>query len=480
MEVIKQLENIVKLQEELDKDTEVSYYKNNYSRFGSFISSVLNESPNKEENAKELVKHLDILWKYTDMYNNKWIYNDELLKQEDYIDNLIDTMDNFKFHDNIIIIVFGILYQQVLAYSKEKQDKLCQPKLYEKLLAMNLSEKSYESIMNKLSNDSQKQKDFINAILNSDRKIDFSRYTINKDNSYLITNNIDYLADVCTNLFGLKRRLSEKNYDVENLNVYMDLHFDKAIDSIIDYSNIIKTNNCNIRDIIKLVFKDIMENEEATFKDVNIVANGAFSLVVIVKDKVIKLSNIRANKDFPDNPYIVKPLLRKTLNDGDDSLFIEVTERVEPITHEDVKNNPDIIEEIYELYKNIRNLGLVWTDINYRNIGRLNKDNEIHWRDTIEPSSDVLEFTGKKGDTILKKGELVILDADHIYDENATDIDYPDSELKILFDKKYREELEKKDKKITIKGFTSLEILELILFNIVFASGIILSYIFMH
>ena len=53
-------------------------------------------------------------------------------------------------------------------------------------------------------------------------------------------------------------------------------------------------------------------------------------------------------------------------NSNVDELYIEIQERVELL-----KPGNYTDDEIYELYKKVRNLGLIWFDVEPRNIGRL-------------------------------------------------------------------------------------------------------------
>lgn len=94
--------------------------------------------------------------------------------------------------------------------------------------------------------------------------------------------------------------------------------------------------------------------------------------------------------------------------------------------------------------KNLRNLNLVWTDIKENNVGRLTKENVIHWRGNLNPTEEVLGLDAKRGGTILNEGDLVILDADFIYDENDPSINYSNNKaLYDEFEKRYQNEKEK-------------------------------------
>lgn len=153
----------------------------------------------------------------------------------------------------------------------------------------------------------------------------------------------------------------------------------------------------------------------------------------MIGDKVIKLGD-RVTKSFPNNPYIVAPLLRKEFKINDEKCFAEVTERVDT-------NLKASEEELYQLFKNLRNLGLKWTDIKAANVGRLKRKNVIHWQENLSPTEEVLGLDTKRGTKILEEGDLVVLDADFIYDENDLNINYANNRpLYDEFEKRYQRE----------------------------------------
>lgn len=127
-------------------------------------------------------------------------------------------------------------------------------------------------------------------------------------------------------------------------------------------------------------------------------------------------------------------MLRREIKVDGETCFIEVTERVE--TNID-KNE----EELYKLFKNLRDLGLVWTDVEYRNVGRLKKKNIIHWQEKLEPSDKTLCLRENSCTKILEEGSLVILDADFIYEENDPNLLVLNScDLYQKFEKRYKKE----------------------------------------
>ena len=141
----------------------------------------------------------------------------------------------------------------------------------------------------------------------------------------------------------------------------------------------------NVCDVLYLITEEICKNENCELSDISLLSKGSYSSVFGIGHKVMKLSKDRASIDFPNNPYIVKPLLRRFL---DENLFIEVTEKVN--TNIKISN-----QELYNLYVELRDSGLVWTDVNKRNVGVLEKDNIIYWNYYLNPSDIALKFNDK-------------------------------------------------------------------------------------
>lgn len=237
------------------------------------------------------------------------------------------------------------------------------------------------------------------------------------------------------NLYALMNFVKDNHAAFLQVKEYIDNNEEKAINSIFceaDYH--VKITDSTLKEFIILLILEVMKNENVKFSEISYNVGG-FSLVLLIDDKVIKLGN-RVTKSFPNNPYIIAPLLRKELEVNGESCFVEVTERVDT-------NTKISHEELYQLYKNLRNLHLVWTDIKEINVGRLRKENIIHWNENLNPSEKVLGLQNKRGKTILKKGDLVILDADFIYDEKDPNINYTDRKaIYNEFEKRYQ--LEKK------------------------------------
>lgn len=169
-----------------------------------------------------------------------------------------------------------------------------------------------------------------------------------------------------------------------------------------------------LSDTLKLAIKEICQNEGVTYGDLEYLGAGGYSYVIGVGNKVIKIGKERETKTFPNNPYIIAPLMRESIpvSDNGDSVFLEVMEKVDTKTKATE-------EDLYQLYKKIRNIGLIWTDAEKGNVGFLLKDNIVHWNDPLSPSDESLELGKFRDAPLLKKGELALLDADSLYDEKT-------------------------------------------------------------
>lgn len=168
-------------------------------------------------------------------------------------------------------------------------------------------------------------------------------------------------------------------------------------------------------DMIMRLFDEVCKNENVPVNYIGALYYGTTATVFKVGNKVIKLGGYRYTSIIPNNPYIIKPLLRRHMSpDGSDiGLFIEVTERVEEVYATE--------EEMYRLYANLRDMGIEWADVKPQNVGRLLKDNVIHWNGTLNPSPETTMLDGELTGEPLKTGDLVILDSDLIYRGKAPD-----------------------------------------------------------
>ena len=174
-----------------------------------------------------------------------------------------------------------------------------------------------------------------------------------------------------------------------------------------------------IMEVVNIIIQDICKNEHVN--KIEYLSTGKYSTVLCVGDKVVKIGR----KEFKINEDL--------------SFFIEVNEKVD--TKTDIST-----EELYDLYKKLRDIHLIWTDVSNKNVGRLLKDNKVSWREDLPLTDEVLGLDKYRGVEQLKKGDIVILDNDFIFDEDTLeDIEWSKTPLANAFEVRYEFEQEKKN-----------------------------------
>ena len=349
------------------------------------IDAIINNYNKLKENNIDTYSIINRITKYP---------NDKLIS---YIDKLIPVIDDFTLRNILDKIKDN---EEVMNYIIEKYliNSTISIKLTSFLLKNNLYiDKVYQNFDNIISNN-------IKDLYELKKQGTLNKETSTKI-SKIVQNNEEYLNNTIEDI--LKEIYGEK---------FNSKDFKVGIDTI------------------KIIIKELCQNENKTYGDIEYLGKGTFSYVLAVGDKVLKIGIKRYTDSFPNNPYIITPLLRESIKINEENkIFLEVTERVDTKTEVTT-------EELYQLYKKIRALGLVWTDVAKRNVGRLKKDNIVHWNTPLSPTDEALELKKYINAPQLKKGDLIILDADHIYEGykyNLTNKEFED---------RYQEELKEKNK----------------------------------
>lgn len=202
---------------------------------------------------------------------------------------------------------------------------------------------------------------------------------------------------------------------------------------------------------ICMIFDEVVNYEKVSYADIDFSDIGSTNKVFFVGDKVIKLALERKDSHIPNNPFIVKPLIRRYLTVEGKSIYIEIIERVETfnniVNREAISRDEVSVDEVYDLYKKIRDAGLYWSDVCANNVGRLLKDNTIHWKQKLEPSDDVLAFSSSIQGDELKAGDLVVLDSEYFYPVSETSNVPSFGYTKSYYEKRYQEEKQKNGQK---------------------------------
>lgn len=415
----------------IENDLECYGFKEFYNiRF--FIEKKLHSTFFKNKKAKKIVNHLDEILPFIVCTDEVTLYTifKLLIEQPNFIKKFRDGLKKYPYKNDDIAQLFKFFYM-FLYDNPDKFNSLFDYDILKLLSTSNENNKYYLNIINLLNE--KNQRIFLNILSEHIGTIPYLDIKYKGNNQQIIYDNLPLFIQNTQNLYTLMYFVKDNPAALSQVKEYIGNNEEKVIDAIFYEDNYhLKVSDPTLKKFIKLLILDVIKNENVKFSEIT-VEKGGFSLVLLIGDKVIKLGD-RKTKSFPNNPYIIAPLLRKELKMNGESCFVEVTERVDTST---LPSN----EELYQLYKNLRDLGLIWTDIKGINVGRLKKENIIHWNENLNPSKNLLGLRTKRGETILKEGDLVLLDADFIYDERDSNIEHTNCKPTYnKFEKRYQRE----------------------------------------
>ena len=227
-----------------------------------------------------------------------------------------------------------------------------------------------------------------------------------------IVNNIDYFINNTISLLDLKELLIEYNLPgVDKINYILDTDRERLVLDLVYPKtgltlDILKQEK--IYDTVKLLVEELASRENVHLHDIKHIATGGYSNVLQVGSKILKLGKKRKNFSIKNNKRFLAGFRGeiKSLYFDDVILTYEITEVV------DTKHNGNI--NLYELYKELRDEDLIWTDCNKDNVGILLKDNKVYYKDIDFVDKNATGYTSENKE-ILKKGDVVILDNDYIF-----------------------------------------------------------------
>ncbi len=411
-----------------------SYCNDSFDKLSNFILKKLDSRLVKlrNKNTKIIADHFDEILPYivSDNMNILFLNIDLLIEQPNFKEKFIEGLKRYPYPDRIDRLFYIIWI--ILNNKTNKFDNFIDSSILKAISTMNVESYFYRDMLNRLNEENQKI--FLNILAENKCDIPYSEIMYKGNNKQIIYDNLSLSMENAQNLYSLMDFVKDNPSVYSKVKDYIDNNPEKAINSIFcEINKRVEMKDTTLKEVVKLIILDVLKNENVKFSDITY-TGGGLSRVLLIGNKVIKIGD-RATKSFPNNPYIISPLLRKKLEFNGESCFVEVTERVDT-------SKKASRAELYQLFKKLRNLNLVWTDIKEINVGRLKKENIIHWRQNLNPKDEILGLGVKRGETILKEGDLVILDADFIYDENDPNINYLNNkDIYDEFEKRYQSEI---------------------------------------
>ncbi len=217
-----------------------------------------------------------------------------------------------------------------------------------------------------------------------------------------------------------------------------------------------------IYDFLSVVLEEISEKENMSILSIRKIGNGHHATSYQIGEKVIKIGSIeeensgyphgnREKKRIDEIPYhrrILQQILRRPISNIDRTknlFYIEITQRVLNLNEIEITE-----DDVYEVYKELRNDGIVWVDAGIKNLGKLKKPNVVHMENfnEVDEGSVGIERREEKKE-ILPAGEFVIIDSHYICREE--DIKEEMEELMSMFEEFEKFETRYQEEKTAIR-----------------------------
>ncbi len=204
-------------------------------------------------------------------------------------------------------------------------------------------------------------------------------------------------------------------------------------------------------EILEKFIHELCQNEKCDLSDISFLGSGTFSKAYQIGNKVLKLGMDHHKFSIPrNNRRFLQPIVRsEQILNGDRASYIEITELCD-------MTKPASGEDVYKVYKELRDQGIIWGDAKPNNLGRLIKPNK-RYLDSIGEIDDngntvwgSQSHAGKEAgfeeendkQDVLGPGEYVIIDLDFLFREDDKNIrNYSSSyELRYQMEKKQNKE----------------------------------------
>jgi len=265
---------------------------------------------------------------------------------------------------------------------------------------------------------------------------------ITEYNPNLIIKNIDYIIskDNIENFWAYFVAIKGKNETVDRLINEKLSNSDNIFAKALIYNFLLKKDKENYKwriekckeDIdeetkrnyaktLGYIIKELLDETGSKYTDINFLEAGTFSEVYQIGNKVLKIGQELNQYNIPNHRRLLQPIARAnyTLEDGRILSCFQVTPIVDTYFSKEEKSD----EKLYEIYKELRNDGIIWLDAKWENLGKLLEDNLTIWRGKIvEINPKSVGFDKKYEGRTLKEGDIVVTDLDMLYREENPNI----------------------------------------------------------
>jgi len=183
--------------------------------------------------------------------------------------------------------------------------------------------------------------------------------------------------------------------------------------------------------VLSLILEDLLNLEQLKFSDLQFLTSGAFCSVFRFRNYVFKVGRLHSFFNIPPCSSVLYPMIRKQIKAL--NLYFEIS------CFCDTTNIS--LEDVYKLYKETRQNGVIWLDPKEQNVGRLL---DFNYPFFVNPST--IGYLGndiplkKVKDLVIIDLDFLVLEKDYIFTELDTFIDMRQH---LFYETRYQRELKK-------------------------------------
>lgn len=210
----------------------------------------------------------------------------------------------------------------------------------------------------------------------------------------------------------LRAFMNDRLEDLKSCYASWLLQKSKYCNSVFDHDEYNEDYIVQNYEVVRIMLDEMLQSENQSLIDITQVGRGGSSSVYQIKDKIIKIGEKRANHRIPMHRRLIQPLVRLDLDDS----CIEVQNKAE------ISYDLDWWTDLYPIFCEMLDEGIIWGDPKSENVGVLLEDNVVTLNgNIIQVSPESINYDVREDYEIpepLKAGELAIIDTDYVFYES--------------------------------------------------------------
>ncbi len=200
--------------------------------------------------------------------------------------------------------------------------------------------------------------------------------------------------------------LSNCKIDLTSMEKIINTKIDSVVKEMLGFNRLnlevnkyMEQERKEIEETTKIFLQDVLKNENCNICDIKWKGEGSYNTVYSIGSKIIKVGNKPGVYKIPRNS---KRFLKHLVRFFDERKCIEKMSSISIAELCDISQEVSK-EELYQVYKDVRKDGMIWSDAKPENVGRLLRDNKVYFDGIDEVFYKNLGFQEDNEVEVLKK-----------------------------------------------------------------------------